>query len=597
MSSELQKTTRNNQQTSPDFSSALQSIVAKIQIEYNDIEIETEKEFIKKYRIKLIKTLQKNQEKFLSKSLPIAENWIDNQTNYSLRKEILKQAAEKTALDAFKYFIKQLETFEIPQEIIAEWQQLKKLNTKPVREEFFALQKNSLTLVLEANKDTTIATNPIIRTLNKSLNSGSPKESWQKDSKNLAYYCEEYPNNSYVTITLQNDAGIFLWDEAIKILEKQGAESALLNIYLTGQLFARQGNITEKLTLDAETILKDLGWNKRKRSSQSEKLKKIYDLAFMLSCFRTRYEINTRLRGNKNLVTFADEGNAWHIRFKSIGEKSLFSDSASSIRDDKLYKLWLEITPGAWVDHFLNLQKASNYPEEGLYQYGYMCAQITKIDPVHDELALRIALHIATENTINSSGLYKVRDLLRTRYSETQLKVATNDPDAKQKRRASEKIRNQWKTAIERLHELGWQIKADSQSYPNWLRPNCLQDEGYLVDNKKRKNIINNLLSAKIEILQPFPIPEKLQEISQLPSQKTQATPKREKNCLTPQQIRDARKKKGYTTRQLAGRLNISPSTISEYENGSKKPTPKREKSLRQILKINNKHLDNIDEA
>ena len=230
MSSDIKKNLTNNQQTTPDFSSALQSIVAKIKIEYNDIQIETEKEFIKKYRIKLINTLQKNKEKFLSDSLPIAIEWINTRTNSSLREEIIKEAAEKTANDAFNYFLKELESFEIPQDIIAEWQQLKKLNTKPVRQELLALQKKSLAQVFRHNKDTKIATNPIIRTITKSLNSGAPKESWQKDSLNLAYYREEYSNNSYVQVTLQEDAGIFLWDEAIKILEKQGAESALLNI-------------------------------------------------------------------------------------------------------------------------------------------------------------------------------------------------------------------------------------------------------------------------------------------------------------------------------------------------------------------------------
>ena len=45
MSSDIKKNLTNNQQTTPDFSSALQSIVAKIKIEYNDIQIETEKEF------------------------------------------------------------------------------------------------------------------------------------------------------------------------------------------------------------------------------------------------------------------------------------------------------------------------------------------------------------------------------------------------------------------------------------------------------------------------------------------------------------------------------------------------------------------------
>lgn len=574
----------------PDFSSALQSIVAEISIKYSDIEINTKKQFIKNYRIRLIKTVQKNRKEFFSRALPLAINWINNNTNYSLKEEVIKDAAEQTVKDAFEHFIKQLETFEIPQEIIDQWQQLKKLNTESFKQELLDIQKESLPKIWGANKDIRIATNAVMRTVTKSLNSGSPKESWQKDSNNLPYYCDKYSNNSYVKLTLQNDAGIFLWDEAIKILESQGAESALLNIYLTGQLFARKKNITNKLTLNAKTIIKDLGWNKRKRLTHNEKLKKIYDIAFMLSCFRTRYEVNAKLSGHKNLVTFADEGNAWHIQFKSIGDKSLFSDPTSFIQDDNLYELWLEVTPGSWVNHFLNLQKANNYPEAGLYQYGYMCAQVTKIDPVHDELALRIALHIAIENTINSSKLYSVRDLLRTRYSEHELEVATNSPDLSKKKRASERIRSQWVTAINRLHELGWQIKADSQFYPNWLRPDWLQDDNYKPDNKRKQNIINYLITAKIEILQPIPIPEKIQEISQSPTQKSLPTKSIHTHCLTPQQIRDARNKNQLTTRKLAGLLNISPSMISGYENGSKKPSQKMEKKIRQILKINNKH-------
>ncbi len=106
-----------------------------------------------------------------------------------------------------------------------------------------------------------------------------------------------------------------------------------------------------------------------------------------------------------------------------------------------------------------------------------------------------------------------------------------------------------------------------------------------MIDNKRRKNIINTLLLAKIEILQPSPIPEKLQEISQLPSQETHPKKSLSKNYLTPQQIRDGRKEKGYTTRKLAGILDISPSMITGYENGSKKLSPKIEKLLRQILK------------
>ena len=312
----------------------------------------------------------------------------------------------------------------------------------------------------------------------------------------------------------------------------------------------------------------------------------------MLGCFRTKYEFHAQLRGNKKSFTFTDDDNAWHIRFKSVGEKSLFSDSTSSLHSEKLLKLWLEITPGAWVEHFLNLQKANNYPQESLYDFGYMCAQITKIDPVHDELALRIALHIAIENTTNYSGLYEVKTLLRTRYSENDLQKAIDGDNSREKMRASEKIRNQWKSALSRLHELGWQIKADRKDYPNWLRPDWLQDENYRPDKKRRKNIINTLLSAKISILQPCPIPEKL-EASHAEKRKIQQQTKPLKaDYLTPQQIRDARKKLGYTTRKLAGTIGVSPSTISGYENGSKKPSAKTEKSLRQVLKICNKDFN-----
>jgi len=58
------------------------------------------------------------------------------------------------------------------------------------------------------------------------------------------------------------------------------------------------------------------------------------------------------------------------------------------------------------------------------------------------------------------------------------------------------------------------------------------------------------------------------------------------KTLLTAEEVREARKSRGWSQAKLAGILNISQQLVSHIESGRREPTPEVEESLRKVLKL-----------
>ncbi len=374
---------------------------------------------------------------------------------------------------------------------------------------------------------------------------------------------------------------IRLWDEAKEILDRLGPEAALLHIYLTAQCLTNQNPFQDPFILNADDILKELGWDKRKRLKRHEKLLKLKQIAFALgSLYQTvRWRTQKRINGKNRLVDLSHEGLVWIIDFFSETQVRLFPEDP-----EEIIRLAISVKPGIWAEKFLNQKgyikgTASN-------EYGYMSGLITQIDPYHDDLAFRIALFLTIENRINNDGDYYVKTLLKLKYSDDDLTEATKTN--KSNRVLAKTIRNNWEQALARLHQLGYKIKA-LDNYPNWLRPDFLQDNVYQSDGKRRQNILTQLLKAKVQIFQPDPIPEKMALVSQRKEaykQKVLPPGKPKAKIITPADIREARKRKGWSQRKLAGVLGISQALVAYYENGERKPTPETLRSLKKVLDL-----------
>ena len=111
------------------------------------------------------------------------------------------------------------------------------------------------------------------------------------------------------------------------------------------------------------------------------------------------------------------------------------------------------------------MNKAGYFAKQALYQFGYLAQEILKIDAYHDELALRLALHLTMESRFHTSGCYKVETLLKALLCQTVIDIARSD------RRKAYTLMNSWNHTLEVLLKLqrAFQIEFDQETYPEWL--------------------------------------------------------------------------------------------------------------------------------
>jgi hypothetical protein len=129
---------------------------------------------------------------------------------------------------------------------------------------------------------------------------------------------------------------------------------------------------------------------------------------------------------------------------------------------EKPEEVYITVQPGLIFQSFLN--KAGSRLKEALYQFGYLAQALLKIDPYHDELALRLAIHLTMECRVHTTGKYRVATLLEAMLPQTVIDAARSD------KRKGYDLKQRWDNALKLLMKLRWQIEFD-ESYPEWLQP------------------------------------------------------------------------------------------------------------------------------
>ncbi len=146
-------------------------------------------------------------------------------------------------------------------------------------------------------------------------------------------------------------------------------------------------------------------------------------------------------------------------------------------------------------------------------------------------------------------------------------------------RRKTYTLMSSWNRSLEVLLKLkrAFQIEFDQETYPEWLRPGS--------KSRKKPGYFDTLLSAKITIHPPAPIPELLAskaDLKQLgPCLKEAPKPKRTSNEIT-----EPRAAKGWSQAQLAGWLGVSQRYVSMLEHGERIPAPELESQIWHLLSI-----------
>jgi DNA-binding XRE family transcriptional regulator len=391
---------------------------------------------------------------------------------------------------------------------------------------------------------------------------------WQQDTSNgTAYYRQESKTNSknYIEhyISSSEDIQVLPWDSARQIIDKFGFNTVLLQLLFAAHAVKCARPWESQFFLSGTDIIKELGWDKRTDVSLSTKLLELANTAFALDCLLIKavWE-DPRSKKGKTRVAI-DTSRMWNVRVKLIGQMDLSGNV------DSPEELYLTIRPGLWTQEFIN---GNCTTQDALYQFGYLARDVLKMNPYHNELALRLAIHLTLDSHIDRATEYRVGDLLEIALPKYKSDLAGNDKDRKYK------LKQHWDRALVKLMELGWIVEFDEETYPQEIRPDS--------DTKKnQRGYMEQLIDAKIYIRSVLPhradlscrlldrsmpdLPPPL--IESKPTSKLKTFKSAPATTSIPNlDLRAARNAKGWTQRELAAELKVSQSLVAQWERGNR---------------------------
>ncbi|WP_019505896.1 helix-turn-helix domain-containing protein [Pleurocapsa sp. PCC 7319] len=345
------------------------------------------------------------------------------------------------------------------------------------------------------------------------------------------------------------------------IAHQFGEQTLKLHYALAAIAFRKPEAWNQKITVSASKLLADFGEDKKRNHyipkkergankkstcylSKQDKLKKIAHHVYLIK----RLEVWVReWRDRQKGIFTVEMSNLWDIyNIKQIVQKSLGGDN--SIID-------VEITysPGSWFEKFAG--------HEYLKEFGYLSSESLKLDPYRDKIALRIAYFALFALQQNRNGHFKIESLLKCIGCGREIETASNDGSAASNLKRS--FDRGLKTLAKFEHPYRFIYDVD---VPEWV-----ESESKI---KKPKYWFNNWLKCCGTLYQPEiqPEPKPNLPISDFQVDKEQSSTQETISNIDllafGEQIRKARKANKKSLRTMAKQIDISPSRLSQIENG-----------------------------
>lgn len=398
---------------------------------------------------------------------------------------------------------------------------------------------------------------------------------WQENANQQAvfqYRSKSNPNN-YIEhyITNPGDIALLPWEAADQIINKFGFDTVKLQLIFAARTMEEQEPWNSTFTLKATDMIQLLGWDKNHNSSLPEKRNAVASTAYALSCLLVK-SVWVEGKGKRQVDASTPIGRMWDVLIDPHGQIDWVTGKI-----EKPEEVYITVSPGLWTKHFLN--RAGSRAKEALHQFGYLAKNILRIDPYHNEIALRLAIQLTLDARVRARNQnpydYRVLSLLEEVLPKTEIERALQD-----KHRARD-LKNRWNKALKLLMSLGWQIEFDPITYPDWLQPASTAPKP---EAWRKIKVIERLFQAKLTIKPPHPIPSLLAKLTEPKKAKQiEAAPAQE---LTGEQIKQGRETLGWNRKQLGGFLNLSADYIGKLERGDRMITPELDTKIRRLLHL-----------
>jgi hypothetical protein len=371
---------------------------------------------------------------------------------------------------------------------------------------------------------------------------------------------------------------------AWEIIQQFGPEAAYVLLIFSSYATDSDKPWEQQIRFKGTDLVRLFGWDKRTDITLGQKLKKIGNLVELV-CSLSVYINNINVGANRYNVA---RGAMWLLEeLEYSGQLALTVDAnqpgSLSYEAGDPDELFVKVRPGSWTEKFLNARDLSG--KEALCQYGYLAKSTLQINPYRQRLASKLAIFLTIMSRIRRDGRYEVGTLLE-RLEPKEL--ITTIQQSKQRRNA---LITQWDNALLTLHDLGWQIEFDPETYPECIRPDwSLSGEGEQVKNRPR-NWLSLWLKAIVMIRPTVLIQEKLGAVRS--SAKRRAEPLLQpvdsvERCkeITGADLLVALDAKGWSKAQLAKSLGVDRSLITRWVKGERLIQPKHQIQIQALLSL-----------
>jgi DNA-binding transcriptional regulator YiaG len=315
-------------------------------------------------------------------------------------------------------------------------------------------------------------------------------------------------------------------------------------------------------------------------------------------------------------------------------QEGIEDETGQSIGDRQLVGFTLRIRCGYWAQYFLNQERLQD--KTGYYEYGILSKGVlTDIMSTwhHQEGAARLMTWLLFKTRVNRNHPLGVENLMKVAFGEALVEAA------KVGFRDREKLVRRWLTSLKVMHEKGWILTPDAETYPlqywfdtestslaqipddpeqaaSFWATDAAKAQGQRITDltKRTRQAFEQLLGSKLWVRPPSAIAQKLDEIEEYRKPQrsklfnssgqqegltadtvsgkvkvSHRSKKEEPTAGATEEITGAWIKQQRTARKLSQRglsdlTGISQKLISMIENGERRVSPTNRDILRQIL-------------
>lgn len=352
---------------------------------------------------------------------------------------------------------------------------------------------------------------------------------------------------------------------ALAVIDTFDIRAACMHLIFAAHASQMERPWEQELVIDDRQIEGYLGLQRRTDKNRQEKLALIEEIVKQ-PCKITTF-ISWPGEGKRKKFT-VEEGRLWHL----LGTRYHYQQNLFG--EKQVTGMSFVVKAGLWAKYFLNEDdtQEQNLPgSEGVLSRSLLESVMSLWQ--HRAGAARLMVWLLFKSQLSRLYTIPVRTLMEVAYGTQKVRIAQDDNQLRKK------LTNTWDEDLLALHERGWQIRFDAETYAEEIQPSGFGRE----NNRRPRGFFDQLLQAKLEIKPP-----ESWDLANLESAVAEPTTGDHVQLsvvrLTGTEIKEMRTAKGWSQRKLAKLTGISQGLISMMENESRSISESNESILKHTL-------------